>query len=750
MNLNSGVFGHTISPFVIYKHGFKENSTSFDQNSRSSATSDHKTDENSDSNANSSSITTSNDSNNNNISVVIDTENCITLENVIITDNESLSDNGQKCPSSDYTSKDDNPEMSASESSSRSNNLQPDDEPTLDLKYYKEFARNFNMMAKDDVAYTKFIDEVNMNEVKALLYGTWRPEDSEKMWLEITGPERDTNIIFLDSQIITEEDLIKSKDKPEVILSSEHMYDFVMYQVHNRTFNNKLRFNTKYVVLFGGTSIKDNAFNQYYVNMSTFLHGLNKIIVSDKLYFLDAQSFRPNWELLDTKNTPEPRAFHASCVIYVTLDTPILLVCGGFTHNKLLLETHLHVLNLGSDNLTWSIFQTSGPSPPKRFGHSLAQVGNYVVLFGGCDGSNLLNDLWALNINYGTFLVPGKISSNSWMKVPFRGLTPPPRAFHSTCKTGISSNSPMIIYGGLGGQVSPRTRLYALHSIRDDSLVWSILPVYVKCPSESRTFQTMTFVNNCVVITGGDDFKNENVKNIKSLCYSLETKSFRYVEDVVNLVLLLLVIYLLSGHQSWTAFGMLYHWGGVRNEGGKISSDDSISISNPLSKPLYFQFELVYCDESNIDELYIKYIQYASMVVTSANKLSGSNKTSNSGSSNEKTKASEPKPSNDKPQNRVNLDKSVEVKTNVSDLGTNSTNVTNQGEKPLNVVQKSDKPMTQNNLETVKQDPVPNTETAKPTDTVSRPRPRRSAALKCLSTIEEDNLRHKEMEKSKE
>ncbi|EAN31880.2 Galactose oxidase central domain protein [Theileria parva strain Muguga] len=739
MNLNSGVFGHTISPFVIYKYGFNEDSNSSEQNCEHSSSSDDKTEEKDILNEDSSNINESNPSNNenntsyneNNNSVDnINSEDSISLDKVSLGDYESSPENAEKSlSSSDFGPEPDNPNLSSSTTSNDTNTNaeEEENEPKIDLSYYKEYARKMNMMRKDDVAYTRFLNEVNMNEVKSLLYGTWRPEDSEKMWLEITGPERDTNIIFHDNQVITEEELIQSKDEPWVILSCDHMYEFVMYDVDNRNLNDKFKYNTKYVLLFGGASIKENGFSQYYVNMYAFLHGLKNVVVSDDLYYLDAQSFTGNWELLKTNNTPEPRAFHASCVMYVALDTPILLVCGGFTHNKLLLDTHLHVLNLTTEPLTWTIFQTSGPSPPKRFGHSMAQVGNYVVIFGGCNGSFLLNDLWALNVNCGTFLVPGKISSNSWMEIPFRGLTPSPRAFHSTCKTGISSTAPMIIFGGLTKQISPRTRLYALHSVLDDYLTWSILPVYVRCPYEFRTFHSMAFVSNSIVITGGDDFKHDNVRNIKSVCYTLETKAFRYIEDVVNL----------SGHQSWSAYGMLYHFGGIRNEGGKFSYEDSISISNPLT----------YCDDSNVDEVYLKYIQYASMVLNGANiNVDSSKVPKTSATTDIKAQGSEQIQSSD----------SIEGKDDVNvvegELGPTSTNEKCDKETPVGQSPDGDKQVTEYNMETgktVKDEPVANTQSLHPTGAVVHSRPRRSAAIKCLSAIEEDHLRHKEREKEK-
>ncbi|MCA8950286.1 MAG: hypothetical protein KDE27_12345, partial [Planctomycetes bacterium] len=86
-------------------------------------------------------------------------------------------------------------------------------------------------------------------------------------------------------------------------------------------------------------------------------------------------------------------------------------------------------------------FATWGPAPsgpPARMMHSMTAVGtSYIVLFGGFDGANALNDVWT----YSFF-------TSTWTPRVPTGLQPPPRTFASLSE---GAGGTVVLFGGVDG-----------------------------------------------------------------------------------------------------------------------------------------------------------------------------------------------------------------------------------------------------------------------------------------------------------
>nr|AML76605.1 putative LOV domain-containing protein [Oenothera grandis]AML77881.1 putative LOV domain-containing protein [Oenothera biennis]AML78349.1 putative LOV domain-containing protein [Oenothera laciniata]AML79598.1 putative LOV domain-containing protein [Oenothera grandiflora] len=93
------------------------------------------------------------------------------------------------------------------------------------------------------------------------------------------------------------------------------------------------------------------------------------------------------------------------------------------------------VLDLNSTNPEWEHVQVSSP-PPGRWGHTLSCVnGSNLVVFGGCGGQGLLNDVFVLDLD---------ASPPAWREIS--GLAPPlPRSWHSSCTL---DGTKLIVSGG--------------------------------------------------------------------------------------------------------------------------------------------------------------------------------------------------------------------------------------------------------------------------------------------------------------
>jgi hypothetical protein len=62
-----------------------------------------------------------------------------------------------------------------------------------------------------------------------------------------------------------------------------------------------------------------------------------------------------------------------------------------------------------------------GTTPGRRYGHTLLFSKPYLILFGGSEGTDPLNDVWALSVEKAPF---------SWSRLDC-GQAPPPRMYHS-------------------------------------------------------------------------------------------------------------------------------------------------------------------------------------------------------------------------------------------------------------------------------------------------------------------------------
>ena len=98
---------------------------------------------------------------------------------------------------------------------------------------------------------------------------------------------------------------------------------------------------------------------------------------------------------------------------------------------------------LGFSNKTtqanWVSVETEGPTPGKRYGHSINCIDFNIITFGGFTESGVMNDVWVLPIKNPPF---------KWEKLELKKC-PAARAYHTgtLCKYGEHNNS-IIVFGG--------------------------------------------------------------------------------------------------------------------------------------------------------------------------------------------------------------------------------------------------------------------------------------------------------------
>jgi len=118
---------------------------------------------------------------------------------------------------------------------------------------------------------------------------------------------------------------------------------------------------------------------------------------------------------------------------------------------------------------SWSIIPTTGPSPGKRYGHTLNYMKPYIVLFGGNTGSQPANDTWILNLDKSPF---------TWTKLEIsEDSAPLARLYHASglCTKG-NAQGMMIIFGGRDGAENALNDSWGLRRHRNGSWDWVMAP----------------------------------------------------------------------------------------------------------------------------------------------------------------------------------------------------------------------------------------------------------------------------------
>ena len=98
--------------------------------------------------------------------------------------------------------------------------------------------------------------------------------------------------------------------------------------------------------------------------------------------------------------------------------------------------------NKDSELGVWKLININGPSPGKRYGHTLTYMKQYFILIGGNGINGLSNDAWLIDIAQKELY---------WLKIQIdnQNMIPCPRLYHSSgiCEKGNAKDI-LIVFGG--------------------------------------------------------------------------------------------------------------------------------------------------------------------------------------------------------------------------------------------------------------------------------------------------------------
>ena len=134
-----------------------------------------------------------------------------------------------------------------------------------------------------------------------------------------------------------------------------------------------------------------------------------------------------------------------------------------------------------------------GPTPGKRYGHTLEYYKPFFILFGGNLNNEVANDVWIFNT---------ESSPLQWTKLEIEGELPIPRIYHSAavCTYG-GANGMMVVFGGRKKNGQNLNDMWGLRKHRNGKWDWMKAP-YRGTPQD-RIQHSSLFCGNFFINVGG-------------------------------------------------------------------------------------------------------------------------------------------------------------------------------------------------------------------------------------------------------
>ena len=221
---------------------------------------------------------------------------------------------------------------------------------------------------------------------------------------------------------------------------------------------------------------------------------IRKIVYSNETYIYNIMTkiwfklnFNSNQSLI-----PSGRAAHSAAAN----DHMQMAIYGG-SDNSGLIDDKLWILHLSENNDgLWTEVQTIGPTPGCRYGHSLAFMNPYFVLFGGNSNPELSNDVWIIDINHDIC---------QWEKIIFENndLIPCERLYHTCDIPTGNCEGMMIIFGGRDSKEKPLNDIWGLIRHRNGAWSWQKAEVKNEYQMNHRFNHSMVFYNEYMIVLGG-------------------------------------------------------------------------------------------------------------------------------------------------------------------------------------------------------------------------------------------------------
>lgn len=137
-----------------------------------------------------------------------------------------------------------------------------------------------------------------------------------------------------------------------------------------------------------------------------------------------------------------------------------------------------------------------GGAPGRRYGHTMVFNKPLLIVCGGNNGAQTVNDIWILDVEHSPF---------QWSEVAVQGhKAPVPRVYHSAevCREGPAAGM-MVIFGGRTQDNRSLKDIWGLRQHRDGRWDWVEAPIKRGGSPEARFQHSCIFYQSKLMIIGG-------------------------------------------------------------------------------------------------------------------------------------------------------------------------------------------------------------------------------------------------------
>lgn len=259
-----------------------------------------------------------------------------------------------------------------------------------------------------------------------------------------------------------------------------------------------------------------------------------------------------HWSRVVAEGTlPSARAAHAAACV----DHFQMVIYGGATGGGSLSSEDLYLLDIrNEDRSQWMSVPVLGPTPGRRYGHTMIFNKPLLIVFGGNNGQRAEADIWVLDVERSPF---------QWSEVSvIHTRTPLPRVYHSAevCREGPAAGM-MVVFGGRTPDNRSLKDTWGLRQHRDGRWDWVEAPTKRGQPPEPRFQHSCIFLNSKLLIVGG---RGSDVnKPLPTAVYDTETCEWRNVASVNRF-----------RHSCWGMGPLLFSYGGFDHKSPSAPTAD--------------------------------------------------------------------------------------------------------------------------------------------------------------------------------
>ena len=243
-----------------------------------------------------------------------------------------------------------------------------------------------------------------------------------------------------------------------------------------------------------------------------FFAGDDKFEYLDETWLFDVEKLE--WyRMTCSGQLPGPRYGHSACIFGSRM-----FIFGGKGPDGIVYKD---IFFLDLVEWIWVPVKPVSKSPSPRFFHAAETVGKKIVIHGGWDGTDVLNDLWIFNTD-----------SFAWMQPRTTGFAPTERYGHTLT---LTPDGRLLIFGGC--TISKETGIPKynddVRQLDTNTMVWIRPRIDGPCPTGRYGHSATIMDNGKIVIFGGwgrgGCQSNEEVSDIRAHSFQiLDTKSMTW------------------------------------------------------------------------------------------------------------------------------------------------------------------------------------------------------------------------------